>query len=119
SMLERAVSMFKYPKDRTIYVAPSVSQFDESSSSSKYHYLREVKDFKILYLSTWHLNKNIHLLPSVAVRLKSQNVRVKFLLSLSREDTAIPRKFFDELNLLRVEDYFEFIGKVEARFVHQ
>src|SRR5690606_10274830 len=38
SMLERAVSMFKYPKDRTIYVAPSVSQFDESSSSSKYHY---------------------------------------------------------------------------------
>src|SRR5690606_6075948 len=75
--------------------------------------------FKILYLSSWHLNKNIHLLPHVASLLSRSQHEVVFVLSLSRENATIPSSFFADIKRLKVEAYFKFIGKVDAKHVHQ
>lgn len=119
SMQERATSLFNYPQRKTKYIEPSVSQFDESTFSSKYDFLNEIQEFKVLYLSSWHLNKNIHILPSVAEQLKTTGVKVKFVLSLSQDSPELQKKLVNVIKEKSVEDYFVFIGKVPALFVHQ
>ncbi|WP_294079555.1 glycosyltransferase [Proteiniphilum sp. UBA5384] len=119
SMQVRASELFNYPTEKTFYIEPSVTLFDESLTSPSYGYLKEDESFKILYLSSWHLNKNIHILPHVAAILKKRNIMVKFILSLNINDTAIQKKLVNVINNFQVNEYFTFIGKVPAKYVHQ
>ncbi|WP_343539397.1 glycosyltransferase [Sphingobacterium thalpophilum] len=119
AMQERAVSLFRYPKSQTLYVAPSVSVFDTSQVNESFEKLGHIKEFKILYLSSWHLNKNIHLLPYVAKKLKERNCEVKFVLSLERNSSNVHTYVYNNIVALNVEEYFSFIGKVNAINVHQ
>jgi len=119
SMLERAASLFKYPETRVKYVEPSVTFFEESKISEKYEHLKKIKEFKILYLSSWHLNKNIHILPEVANNLRERKYKVKFILSLDAKHKTIQKLLFKKIIKFNVTDYFEFVGRVEATNVHQ
>lgn len=119
SMLERSSSLFKYPEKRVKYIEPSVTFFDESNMAEKYELLKKIKEFKILYLSSWHLNKNIHVLPEVAKNLKENNYKVKFILSLDVNHPKIERLLLSKIEEFKVNEYFEFIGRVEAANVHQ
>ena len=119
SMLNRALSLFSFPKEKVRYIEPSVSVFDESSTKEDLNYLTKIESFKILYLSSWYLNKNIHVLPQVAKFLKDANCNVKFVLSLSKEDKPVQTNLLSQISKHELEEYFEFIGKIEAQFVHQ
>jgi len=119
SMLERAVSLFHYSRDRVKYIEPSVSYFDESQTNSEFDKLRQISVFKILYLSSWHLNKNITVLPLVAKMLKESGVSVKFILSLEANNPNLEVHLMAVITALEVSEYFEFIGKVKAIHVHQ
>src|SRR5690606_26524984 len=57
SMQDRAGSLFKYDCKRTVFIQPSVTLFDESNSYPNFEKLMAIQRFKILYLSSWHLNK--------------------------------------------------------------
>ncbi|MDD3944783.1 MAG: glycosyltransferase [Bacteroidales bacterium] len=119
SMQDRAESLFKYDRTKTLYVEPSITQFDESNNNENLDYLEEIEDFKILYLSSWHLNKNIHILPYVAKILSEKKIIVKFVLSLDRKNQQIKELLLNPIIENRVENYFELIGKVESGYVHQ
>jgi len=120
SMLERAINLFKYPENKVIYIAPSVTDFDEKQLSEKYKELESFEEFKILYLSSWHLNKNIHILPEVAKILSSNNFKkVKFILTIDVNNSSVQKFLLNKIKKFKVENYFHFIGKVEAVYVHQ
>ncbi|MES2544103.1 MAG: glycosyltransferase [Bacteroidota bacterium] len=119
SMQERVQTLFNYDLNKTLYVEPSVTLFDEKKENKYYEFLRTEKAFKILYLSSWHLNKNIHLLPEIAKVLKEMDVSVKFILSLDKVNPDIQKYLIQPIVSLNVEEYFEFIGKVESVYVHQ
>jgi len=119
SMLERAISIFNYPKSNVKYIEPSVTLFNEKEILGKYTYLNTIKDFKVLYLSSWHLNKNIHILPHVAKVLSVRKFKIKFILSLDGSLPDIQEKLVEVIKQLKVQDYFEFVGKVDALHVHQ
>lgn len=119
SMQERAISLFKYNECDTVYIEPSVSDFDQTTTSEMFDYLEDIKDFKILYLSSWHLNKNIHMLPHVAKMLSQAGIKVKFILSLDKSNPDIQVLLIDIIDKIGVGGYFEFIGKVKAIHVHQ
>lgn len=119
SMLERAIELFNYPPNQVKYVEPSVSLFDESNIDPKYKFLINISEYKILYLSSWHLNKKITILPFVAKLLKENNLKIKFVLSLSKNDKIVRSKLIDNIISNDVSEYFEFIGKVYAIHVHQ
>ncbi|EAQ31905.1 glycosyltransferase family 4 protein [Idiomarina baltica] len=118
-MLYRASRLHDYPSERATYVAPSVTQFEQSWTDSRFEQDGSDESYKILYLSSWHLNKQIHILPAVASKLKSKGVKVKFLLSLSDDSTEVERFLTPKIEYYKVNDYFKFLGKVEAKYVHQ
>src|SRR5690606_19830789 len=74
---------------------------------------------KILYLSSWHLNKNIHILPEVAYFLRKYDKKIKFILSLNKDNQNVRKYLLQKIKKFKVEDYFIFIGKVPAKYVHQ
>lgn len=119
SMMDRAASMFHYPSDRMAFIAPSVSIFDNGVLDPSISYLKDIREFKILYLSSWHTNKNIHILPSVAAQLKARGIFVKFVLSLDGSQKEVDRVLVSQINDLDVRNYFELIGRVDSVYVHQ
>lgn len=119
AMQDRAINLFKYAVENTVYIAPSVSTFDTSETVNQYNILQDLKPFKILYLSSWHLNKNIHLLPNVASILFKNNIEVKFVLSLDSSSSEVTEHLMKQIERLNVHEFFTFIGKVKAAHVHQ
>ena len=82
-------------------------------------FLLNIKEFKILYLSSWHLNKNIHSLPLVAAILRDKGIEVKFILSLDKNEAQIEQFLLKKIMDYEVGSYFQFIGKVKSDYVHQ
>lgn len=119
SMQKRAVDLYNYEKAKTYYVEPSVSIFDENETSAKYESLQKSKIYKILYLSSWYLNKKIDVLPQVAHILKKSGIQIRFILTLEKDDPEVNDKLIKKILKYDVEDYFQFINKVEAIHVHQ
>lgn len=119
SMQERAVELFSYPKKNTKYIEPSVSPFDEKQINPSLKSLENLDGFKVLYLSSWHLNKKIDILPEVSRILSGQGVNVKFILSLSPDNKEVNQYLIPLIQEKNVGKNFKFIGKVEAVNVHQ
>ena len=119
SMQKRAVDLYNYPKNNTFYVEPSVSVFDEKETSPQYKLIEKIEAFKILYLSSWYLNKKIDILPQVASILKDLGTEVKFILTLDKEHSEVSEKLVSKIVEYEVQNYFEFINKVNAVHVHQ
>ncbi|NEM97605.1 glycosyltransferase [Pontibacter burrus] len=119
SMLDRASSLYNYPQNRMKYIEPSVSSFDVRNINAEYNKLKSLEGFKILYLSSWHLNKNISVLPYVASLLKEANINVRFILTLEPTNKEVESNLLNVIHKLQVMDYFELIGKVKAIHVHQ
>lgn len=112
AMAERAVERFSYPKDRTAYIAPSVATLVSRSENGSSRSVGGNSVFRVLYLTSWHLNKNLQILPEVAAELKRQGVRVRFVISLDGAADEVKHFIVDPALQLGVGDYFEFIGTV-------
>jgi glycosyltransferase involved in cell wall biosynthesis len=119
SMLERAVTLFKYSEKNVKYIEPSVSEFEESALLNEYSKIEKEKEFKVLYLSSFYMNKNIHILPLVAKVLKEKGHKVKFVLTLTKNDLNLQKRLIEVIESNSVDEYFEFIGKVSPIYVHQ
>lgn len=115
----RSNKLFNYPLNKTIYIHPSVTVFDEDITSGKYSHLELDVDFKILYLSSWYQNKNITILPKVAKILRDRQLKFKFVLTLDSTNPDVNLRLVSQINALKVSEYFEFIGQVKAIHVHQ
>lgn len=119
SMQERASELFNYPANKTTYIHPSVSHFEETKTEKKYNFLDSIEEFKVLYLSSWHLNKKIDILPKVAALLRKENIKVRFILSLDKDNRDVQHYLLPKIDEFNVQSYFEFIGSVNAMHVHQ
>lgn len=119
SMQNRVVELFAYPLEKTKYIEPSVSPFYVEQTNSSLKSLQKLEGFKILYLSSWHLNKFFCILPEVSKILSEQCLDVKFILSLTPEDPDVQLYLMPIIREMKVTKNFEFVGKVEAVHVHQ
>lgn len=109
-MLERAVFNHNFPRDRTIFVKPSVSKFDDKPAAD----LQTSKSNKILLLSSWHPNKNISILPKVAkILVDKQIFDFCFVVSIPASHPEII-KLIKVIEQDQLGEYFSFIGKVDV-----
>ena len=111
AMQARAQSLFDYPGDRTAYVRPSAA-LEASSGTRTRRFDREPGRYRVLYLSSWYRNKNIHRLPEVAAQLRGADVKVQFVLSLDADHPEVKAEIVDRARDLEVLDAFEFVGQV-------
>lgn len=107
AMQRRATDLFGYPSGRGRYIAPSVGDMVEGVDKRCAD-----NEFRVLYLTSWHLNKNVHLLPAVASRLRRDGVKIRFWLSLDEADERVQEYVVGPAKELGVLDYFSFIGTV-------
>jgi len=118
SMLNRAVSLFNYPANRTIFIPPSISLQAKDPGALKPANVDEklMSGFNILILSGWHKNKNIEKIPYILHELKQHNVKVNFILTV---DSALPQSqaFLQEAKKLGVADNIMFYGQVKPQNV--
>ena len=114
AMMRRSLDLFGYPEERVKFIGPSISQVDMQGNEIG----RAVGNtFRVLYLSSWHLNKNIHILPDVARLAKDCGFNVKFVLSLERDAKVVETMITSRAKALEVEDFFELIGTVHPEDV--
>lgn len=99
SMQQRAVDLFKYPKEQTKLILPSISTYPDSGISNEFDIrLKEIdaSKFNFLILSGWHKNKNIEIVPHILYNLKNAGIEdVSFVIS-------VPKNHPDSLNLKEV-----------------
>jgi glycosyltransferase involved in cell wall biosynthesis len=118
SMLNRAVRLFNYPADQTVFIPPSISlQAKESAQLIDQPNVERVKPgFNILILSGWHKNKNIEKIPLILNELKPYGVKVNFILTVNAN---LPESaaFLKEAQKLGVEDNIVFYGQVKPQEV--
>jgi glycosyltransferase involved in cell wall biosynthesis len=118
AMEQRSHQLFNYSPNKTVYISPSITSFDESLTDEKYEFIKE-GSFKILYLTSWYKNKNITILPLVALELKKRNLICQFVLTLNPQDTYIDKCLVNSIRKYNVNDFFIFIDKVNSEHVHQ
>jgi hypothetical protein len=112
-MLERAVKNHDFPRNRTIYVKPSVSKFADVPARS----VGTSKTHKILLLSSWHPNKNIGILPEVAKVLVNKKITdFCFVISIAENHPEIV-KLLEVINRDQLREHFSFIGKVNVESI--
>lgn len=117
SMQDRCISLYNYPRERTKFIKPSITeQKDHQFSLSIIDKLNQLpeSDFKLLILSGYHKNKNIEILPKVAEFFKNQSINgIKFVISIDKNDSSV-NHIINDIVYRKVEDYFSWIGSVNT-----
>lgn len=114
---DRCIKLLEIPVTKATYVLPSVSNLvcRDRRNESVAAKLVQLPDRKfVVYITRYHLNKNLELLIEVASLLKRENRRdFAFLLTLDASDARVAR-YFQEINDLGLQDYFFNIGPVPS-----
>ena len=118
-MQSRAIRLFGYPAEKTLYISPSVSNFNTADLYTEYEFIKDLVNPKILLLTSWHPNKNLTILPSVALNLKLMGFNVKFVITLSENHKQVKKYLLNNIKTLGLSDFFIFIGDVKPQYVHQ
>lgn len=87
AMLKRAHSIYNYPLERTKLILPSISEYEKIKDDTSGQVLQSINSdkFNIVFLTGWHKNKNIEILPKVLEELKKQGFTdVSFLISVPK-----------------------------------
>jgi len=108
AMRSRAIRLFGYPAERTRYIAPAqrTTRLQERRKRDR------TDSFRVLYLSSWYRNKNIHIMPLVASVLNEMGIYIKIILSIDQDEPEVQRQLVAPIAQLNVREYFEFIGTV-------
>jgi glycosyltransferase involved in cell wall biosynthesis len=109
AMLERSASLFDFPPSRAVYIRPSRVSRPATQDS---HIFDASADFRVLYLSSWYRNKNIDILPLVALRLMNDDVIVKFVLTVDKSNSEVSQLIVKKSEELNVAHMFELLGTV-------
>jgi len=115
SMRQRAISLFKYPHEKTIFIRPSVSFHLNTSKdliTIKEKCSKLPKGYNLLMLTGWHKNKNIEIVPFILRILKSYASDFNFIITVSLNH---PQSIglFDEAKRQEVENNIYFFDSIE------
>ncbi len=115
AMMQRAQSLFGRNADDLIYIAPSITAFSAEEMPAIPE--QQQVPFNILVLSSWHPNKNIHLIPDILVALTQLgHPDTCFTVSLSEKDEKI-QPFIADCKAKGVYERVRFIGTVAPKDV--
>ena len=126
AMQERAIDLFKYPKEQTKLILPSISTYLDSGISNEFNLRLQKIDsskFNVLMLTGWHKNKNIEIVPYVLSNLKKAGVEdVNFIITVP-EDHPDSLKLMEAAASLSVENnilFFDVVSpsEVSPLFAH-
>lgn len=121
SMLRRAHSLFKFPKEQTIYIPPSISEHTSTEPSASF--IKRLgainKDqYNILILSGWHKNKKIESIPYILSELNKKGEKdVRFIISVD-PDNIQSIKLMEKARELGVEGQILLFGSVKPEEVY-
>lgn len=107
-LANRAISQNNLSKKKVFFVRPSPSSLvakyqDHNETRIKCKSLP--KSFLVLLLAGYHPNKNIELLPGIAVELKSRGIKdIKFVVTLPKDNNGT-QKILDLAENLQVSEY--------------
>lgn len=112
----RAVDKFSFPARRAVVIRMTPGWWIKDAGQN----LTPVDqllgdDFRVLYLTGYHVNKRIEVLTDVALQLKRRGwSSIKFVVSIN-SGTGAGRAIKDAADVLGVGDMFEFIGSVPVK----
>ena len=107
-MLERSKELFGLKE--TTFIKPSINM-DVSSRDLE---LLEVSNKpRGLFLCGWQLNKNIMLIPEIALHLKKNDIPFEFAITAPIDKSDMHLKFLDLVKQNNVEEYIKIIGSVK------
>ncbi|MEO1624664.1 MAG: glycosyltransferase [Bacteroidota bacterium] len=122
SMLERAVSLFNYPREKTIYIPPSIS-LDKGKDDDSFDYgpIRQrcqaiQGSDNLLMLTGWHKNKNIELSPAILQALVAEDSDANIVITIPPDHPGAIR-LMQEAAQLGVEKRLIFFGSVAPQEV--
>jgi len=110
----KAEKEFDFPNTITLLPSISVKSHDVSTAGESQVASVDTDKFNFILLTGFHVNKNIDLLIDVAVKLQDLNRDdVLFNLSINPLDKKAAA-FIEKINSLKIQGYFNFMGRVAA-----
>lgn len=116
SMMKRSLELYNYPVNQSIFIKPSISKksiVDSFTKEIESVCERFPRHFKVLLLSTWQKNKNMHQIPFILKELYDRSVfEVSFIMTVSKDD-PLSIELLDVAKKLGVEKNIVMIGSVK------
>jgi glycosyltransferase involved in cell wall biosynthesis len=107
-MEERSKELFALKETR--FIMPSISMDFKSKNLESFKSNRKPQG---LFLCGWQLNKNIMLIPHIALQLKKLDIPFQFVLTAPLDNSHEHLKFVEIVKSLKVNDYIKIIGPVK------
>lgn len=119
SMRERALELFDFTEENTIYIKSSVTAFTRSEKQINFIPEHQKNNFKVLLLTGWHRNKNLHLLPDILKSILNKHGRnnISFFLSIN-ENLPEAKQLIEKARNLGVSGNLFFIGSIKSEHIH-
>lgn len=115
AMMQRAQTLFHRDADDLIYIAPSITAFQEmpvEQISTK-----DEEHFNVLALASWHPNKNLHLIPDILVALRQMGIsNASFTVSFAESDKGV-QNFVEYCKAKGVYEHVNFAGTIAPKDV--
>ncbi len=115
AMQSRAISLFKVPENRTKLILPSISEYlDAPISEELKTRLNKINTdhFNILFLTGWHKNKNLQMIPLFLEELKKIGCdTVNCVISVA-ESHPESQALLSDAKTRQVDHHISFIGSV-------
>lgn len=109
AMKTRAVKLFNIRRSK--FIKPSIvieKRKEEFIMPDKVH----PDNLKGLFLCGWHHNKNVMIIPELALEFRKSGTEIQFILTAPYDSTAMRSVFLKKLNDYGVEDLVSIVGSV-------
>jgi hypothetical protein len=100
----------------TIFIKPSIIDYNELYIDKKkitWEFINQ-PSYRGLFLCSWHLNKNLLIIPKIASILKANGIDYKFIITAGhRKNNFIYKKFISLMQDYDVKNYIDIIEPVD------
>ena len=114
SMMKRGINLFKIKHAK--FIKPSIST-DYESTEYKFPFDKKEGEKYGLFLCGWHLNKNIMLIPEIAIELKKLNAKCKIVVTAPKDNSNMYKKFKKKVDKLDVSENIELVGNIDKKYL--
>ena len=113
-LLEKRCNELYHVKAITRTIKPSINvSFDKEELN-----VLEAKTCpRALLLCGWQLNKNIMLIPEIAMMIKEAGIPFQFVITAQIDGSQIQRDFDVKVKKLKVDDYVKVIGVIDKKYL--
>ncbi|GGG11430.1 glycosyl transferase [Dokdonia pacifica] len=115
AMQSRAISLFKVPENRTKLILPSISEYLDTPISEELETrLKRINTdhFNILFLTGWHKNKNLQMIPLFLEELKKLGCNTVNCVISVAESHPESQALLSDAKTRQVDNHISFIGSV-------